>query len=522
MFDILIRGGRIVDGSGNNWYYGDVGIREDRIAAIGHLKGAEARRVIEAQGLVVSPGFVDIHTHSDLAEFTQPEAKPKIMQGVTTEVVGNCGFSLVPTSDSTWRSFYKQLHFIMGDIPKRWRTLAEYYDDLARQGTSVNVASYIGHGALRAAVMGFENRPPSPDEMAQMKKLLAQGLEEGAMGMSTGLIFTPSSFSTTDELVELCEVLAEQGGIYVSHIRGERDTLFQAVEEIIEIGQRSGAPVHMSHIEAVDRPNWGKAEQEIQMMEAARARGIDISYDMFPYRGSPIRVFSMIPAWAGKGSLDDVRRRFMDPSIRAAIVEQARPQDWEDIVVTKFAGQQGEAWRGRTIAQIAREEGKGPWDLVFDLFIADTSLIITQLHMLSESDVRMAMRHPLGMIISDGTYDPEALRHPRLYSAFAEVLGKYVREEGVLRLEEAVRKITSAPAQRVGLRDIGLIREGMAADITIFDIEAIRSRSTYFDPEQYPVGIEYVLVSGQITMEKGEHTGIRAGRILRRCPEPSG
>jgi len=516
MFDILIKGGRIVDGSGNNWYYGDVGIKGDRIVAIGHLEGAEARRVIEAHGLVVSPGFVDIHTHSDLAEFIQPEAKPKVMQGVTTEVIGNCGFSLVPTSDPTWRSFYKQLYFIMGEIPKRWHTLAEYYDDLAKQGISVNVASYIGHGALRAAVMGFENRPPSADEMIQMKRLLAQGLEEGAMGMSTGLIFAPSSFSTTDELVELCEVLAEQGGIYVSHIRGERDTLFQSVEEIIEIGERSGVPVHMSHIEAVDKPNWGKVGQEIQMMEAARARGIDISYDVFPYRGSPIRVFGIIPTWAGKGSLEDVRRRFMDPSTRAVIIEQARPQDWEDIIVAKFAGPRGETWRGRTIAQIAREEGKSPWDLVFDMFIADTSLILTQLHMLSESDVRMAVRHPLGMIASDGSYETEALRHPRLYSAFPEVLGKYVREEGVLRLEEAVRKMTSAPAQRLGLRDIGLIREGMMADITIFDPEAIRSRATYFDPEQYPVGIEYVLVSGQITVEKGKHKGTKAGRILRK------
>lgn len=515
MFDLLIRNGKVVDGTGSNWFYGDVAITGDVIQAVGRIDG-EARRSLDATDLVVAPGFVDIHAHSDVAVYTEPECRAKVLQGVTTEVNGNCGYTIVPSTTDSRALMRDRSRFLFGDVPGEWSTLAEFYADLTAKRFSVNVAQLIGHGALRAAVLGLENRAASPDELRRMKGLLAQGLDDGAFGMSTGLIFEPSSFADTEELISLCETLRERGGLYVSHVRGERETALDSVRELLETGERSGVPVHMSHMEAVDRPNWGKVEAELSLLTAARLRGVDVSYDMYPYRGSPVRVFSIIPRWAAEGGIEDVRRRLSDLATRQRIVEGSPPQGWEQVIVSRWSGHRGRKLWGRSIADLAREEQKQPWDVVFDLFVADPSLIITQLDMLSETDIRRAMAHPLGMVASDGTHDPDALRHPRLYSAFAELLGKYVREEQVLRLEEAIRKITSAPARRLGMTDIGILQPGAKADLTVFDPERIRSRATYLDPEQHPEGIEWVIVSGVVTVSHGLHTGVRAGRVLRR------
>ena len=530
MFDLVIRNGKIVDGTGNNWFYGDLAVEGDRLAAIGWLGECEAGEVLDATDKVIAPGFLDIHCHSDMAVVRHPECRAKILQGVTTEVNGNCSFTPVPVTEKTREYWQARSYFIFGDLAQDWKTFDEYFSAIAGQGVSLNVSSMVGLGALRAAVMGAESRPPSADEMKAMKRLLTQALEEGALGLSTGLIFEPCAFASTDEIVELCGVLRQYDRLYVSHIRGERETSIQATQELIEIGERSGVPVHMSHLEAVDRPNWGKTEREIQRMLDARARGVDVSYDMYPYRGSPIRVFSIIPRWAAQGGYDDVKARLRDPATRRRIIAEANPQGWDKILVARFGGRtsdptdptdltEGIAERsalGRSVADLAREHSKDPWDTVFDMFLADTSLILTQTDMLSETDLRVALSHPLGMIASDGTHDPDALLHPRLFGTFAEVLGKYVREERVLRLEEAIRKFTSAPAARLGLRDLGVLREDARAELTVFDPATIRSKSTYADPERHPEGIEYVIVSGKVVVRQGEHSGARPGRVIRK------
>lgn len=516
MFSLLLRNARVVDGTGNNWFRGEVAVSGSRIAAVGRLGDGPAETVLDVADKVVAPGFIDLHAHSDLAVVRDPDCPAKIHQGVTTEINGNCGFTPVPTTRETRTYWQERSYFIFGERALSWETLADYFSTLEQQGVALNVGSLVGLGALRAAVMRGANRPAAPAELEAMKRLLAEALDQGALGLSTGLIFEPCGFASTDEIIELCSVLRERGKLYVSHIRGERETSIQATEELLEIGRRAGIPVHMSHLEAVDRPNWGKARREIQMMEDARTQGLDVSYDMYPYRGSPIRVFSLLPRWAAEGTYADVQERMRDPVTRRRIIAEAKPQGWENILVARFGDRRQRHLRGRSVADLAADQSRDPWDVVFDMFLEDTSLILTQLDMLSETDVRVALRHPLGMIVTDGTYDPDALLHPRLFGTFAEVLGTYVREERVLRLEEAVRKFTSAPAARVGLTDRGVVRPGYRADLTVFDPETIRSRATYADPERPPDGIAYVIVGGKLVLDQGRPTGARPGEVLRR------
>jgi len=518
--DILIRNGKIVDGSGNNWFYGDVGIVGDRIEAVGRLEGAEATQVIDATGLVVAPGFVDIHGHGDMTAILKPEVRPKAMQGVTTEVYGSCGITAYPIPPERRELITRHYGFIFQEA-RTWPTVEDYFQEVEHQGIGINVGTHVGNGGLRLAVVGDEDRPATPDELAQMKSLLAQAMEQGAVGMSTGLIFAPSSYADTDELVELSKVLAQYDGIYASHIRGERETLMKAVKEAIAIGERSGARVEVSHVEAVGRPNWGRMQDELRLLELARERGVDVSFDVYPYTGSPVRLFNMIPGWAREGGALAARERMKDPETRKRILAEAPPQNWDKILVTKYAGPPGgPEWWGRSIEDLAQEHGKEPLDFACDLLVADADLIISDLEMLSEADLRYAIAHPLGVIIADATYEVGGLLHPRVFATFAKVLAQYVRDERVLRLEEAIRKMTWAPAQRIGFWDIGLIRPGMKADLVVFDLENMRPKATFAQPEQHPEGFVYLLVNGQITVEQGVYRRAMAGRVLRRPGHP--
>ncbi|MGQ9585625.1 MAG: N-acyl-D-amino-acid deacylase family protein [Anaerolineae bacterium] len=518
--DVLIRNGKIVDGSGNPWFTGDVGIVGERIAAVGRLDGAEAALEVDATGLVVAPGFVDIHGHGDMMALLAPEVRPKALQGVTTEVGGSCGITAFPVPLARRDLIARHYGFIFQEA-RTWQTLEDYFREVEAQGVGINVGAHVGHGALRMAVLGDVNRPPTPDELEQMKSLLAQALEQGAVGMSTGLIFAPSSYGDTEELVELAKVLARYDRLYASHIRGERETLMEAVREAIAIGERSGARVEVSHVEAVGRPNWGRMPDELRLLEQARERGVNVAFDVFPYRGSPVRLFNMIPVWAREGGALAARERMKDPEARRRILAEAPPQDWEKILVTKYAGPPGgPEWWGRSIADLAQEHGKTPLDFACDLQVTDPDLIITDLEMLSESDLRAALAHPLAAIITDATYEVGGLLHPRVYSAFAEVLARYVRDERVLSLEEAIRKMTWAPAQRVGFWDVGLIRPGMRADLVVFDLQGLRSKATFANPEQHPEGFIYLFVNGQVTVEEGLYRQAMAGRVMRHPGQP--
>jgi len=516
MYDLLIKNGRIVDGSGNPWYRGDVAVNGGKISAVGHVV-SEARETIDAEGLVVSPGFIDPHSHSDLVLMSQPEASIKVMQGVTTEVVGQDGLGEAPLRDDVVDQWRRYLSGLNGDPPLDWdwRSLGDYLDRLDAAKPSVNVASLVGHGNIRLLAIGMENRKPRPTELDEMRRLLAKSMDEGALGMSTGLIYPPCVYADTQELTELCRVAAAKGGIFVVHMRNEGDRLFPSMDEVISVGRESEVPVHISHFKANGRLNWGKAPMALTRVEEARASGVDVTFDQYPYTAGSTFLGSLLPTWVHEGGVEKLVERLRDPGLRKRIAshlgregDEGSPNEWDRILLTYVKTAANKRYEGMRISEIATVTGKSPSDVVMDLVLEEENAATQATFSMSEEDVRTIMRSPLGMVCTDGIVLGRP--HPRAYGSFPRVVGRYVRE-GVLRLEEAVRKMTGYPAQRLGLIDRGLLRPGMAADITIFE-----------DPIRHPVGIEYVVVNGMITVKNGKHTGARTGRTLRKGALTSG
>ncbi len=522
-FDMLILNGRVVDGTGNPWFRADIGIKAGRIVKIGSLASASANKIIDARNLIVSPGFIDIHSHSDFALIKDPKAESKIMQGVTTEVIGNCGLSTAPIRENTRGLLEKYLEPIRFKVKLNWFTIGEYLNQLEKQGIGLNVATLVGHGTIRIAVMGFDNRLPTKEELDDMKLLVSQSMEDGAFGMSSGLIYPPGCYSNTRELIELCKVVGKYGGIYTTHIRDEEDALIESVKEAIEIGKLSGIPVHISHHKAAGRANWGKVKETLNLMDEAREKGIDVTCDQYPYAASCTFLSTVIPIWAHEGGTGKLIARLKDPEIRRRLakeIEEGIPE-WDKIMIVSVSSEKNKNFEGKTIAEISEAVGKNPADVTFDLLIEEEATVMAVFFEMCEEDVCTVMKHPVTMIGSDGlAVTPsgilgEVKQHPRSYGTFPRVLGKYVREERVLTLEEAIRKMTSFPAQRLGFRDRGLIREGFWADITIFDPSEIVDKATYTDPHQFPEGIKYVIVNGELVVEDGKHTGTLAGKVLR-------
>jgi len=496
-YDLIIEGGRIVDGTGGPWYYGDVGIQNGRIATIGSLKTGKADRRIDATGRVVAPGFIDIHTHADEEIAKLPLAHNYLRQGVTTLVGGNCGESIYP--------------------------VGEKLALLKKSGLGVNFALLIGQATIRKQVMGMADRDPTPEEMKRMKALLAQAMEQGAIGMSTGLYYAPGSYSKTEEVIELARVAARYGGIYASHIRDESDYqvgLVAAVKEAIDIGEKSGAPVQISHLKALGRSVWGKSAEALDLIRAARGRGVDVTFDQYPYAASSTSLIgAAVPRWAQAGGEARMKQRLLDPAIREKIrAEMLQAMEKrggpENLFIAVFGHDPG--LEGKHLAEIGKIKDKEPVDAAIDLLLAGDAAVVS--FSMLEEDVIRIMRSPDGMVASDGSLVSfgSGVVHPRVYGTFPRVLGKYVREDGILSLEEAVRKMTSAPANRIGLRDRGLIREGMVADITVFDPATVKDKATFQKPHQYPQGIEHVIVNGQPAVSGQTLTGIRAGSVLSR------
>jgi len=532
MYEVLIRNGRVVNGTGNPWFRADLAIEKGRIAAIGRLADEPADIVIDAEGLVVCPGFIDMHSHSDLTLLINPLAESKVRQGVTTEVTGNCGSSAAPLNDLLREEILRTVPMVReAGLELTWSTLGEYGRLLEERGISLNVAPLVGNANLRVLALGFENRPPTQDELEQMKRILAQAMKEGAFGMSTGLIYPPSCYADTKELVELARVVAEYGGIYATHIRGEGATLIQAVREAIEIGEKAGVPVEISHHKASGRANWGRVRQTLRMMEEARERGVDVTCDVYPYTAGSTGLDALLPAGAYEGGVEKLLERLRDPEARRKIREEMM-RSWEDrgpdtlgapewscIMISYCRGHP--ELEGRTIEEIARERNVDPFDLVFDLLIEEEASVGIVLFTMCEEDMRRVLVHPLSMIGSDSSARApygvlgKGKPHPRTYGTFPRILGRYVREERLLTLEEAIRKMTSLPAQKLGLRDRGVIHEGAWADLVILDPERVIDQATYQDPHRYPVGIEYVLVNGVIVIEREKHTKALPGRVLR-------
>jgi len=526
LFDVLIKNGYVVDGTGNPEFKADIGIESGKVSKIGDLNLEDGSRVIDANGLVVSPGFIDIHSHSEYSLLANSRAESKIRQGVTTEVNGNCGDSPAPIEGISEEAAEEIKEYKL-DID--WSTLGEYLDRLQRRGIALNVAQLVGHGTIRAAVIGCEHRPPTSEELGKMKQLVAQAMEDGAFGMSTGLFYLPGGFATTEEVIELCKVVARYGGIYTSHMRGEGDPLIEAVAEAIEIGEKANIPVQISHHKACGIENWGKVKKTLRMMEEARSRGVDVTCDVYPYEACGAGLISLIPNWAHEGGVDKLRERLEDPKNRERIKKEmlgGLPR-WESSIkqsgwgrIKVIGWKEHKKFEGKTLAEVAELKNADPFDLTFNLIIEKENPELIELAM-NEEDICTVMKHPLSMIGSDGwALAPygvlgETRTHPRSYGTYPRILGKYVREDKVLTIEDAIRKMTSLPAQKLGLRDRGIIREGMWADVVVFDPKRVRDKATYEDQHRYPQGIEYVLVNGEVVVERGEHTGALAGKVLR-------
>ncbi len=537
MFDVIIKNGKVIDGAGNPWFKADVGIDRQKISAIGRLSTEKASKIIDADGLVVSPGFIDMHSHSDLVLLVNPKAESKIKQGITTEVIGNCGESAAPLNDLMKEEIRKTEPLIEeAKLQLDWSTMKDYLNRLGRQGVAVNIVPLVGHANLRVCTMGFVDRSPTKTELEEMKKRLAQAMEEGAFGISTGLIYPPGCYAKTDELVELSRVVASYGGIYASHIRDEGEKLIESVKETIEIGEEAGLPVEISHHKARGKANWGKVKESLKMIEDVRGRGKDITCDVYPYVAASTVLSAMLPQWAYEGGTEKLVKRLTDAETRDRLSREMREESpdrasllganrWDFTQIARCKNHPD--FEGKTISEIAQMKHIDPFELVFDLLIDDASISVVRF-LMCEDDVCTVLRHPVSMIGTDGwAVAPygvlsEGKPHPRSYGSFPRVLGKYVREERILTLENAIRKMTSLPAQKLGLRDRGIIREGMRADITIFNPETITDRATYQNPHQYPDGIEYVIVNGKTAVRDRGHTGALAGRVMIPREVPAG
>jgi N-acyl-D-aspartate/D-glutamate deacylase len=524
MYDVIIENGQVVDGTGNPWFKADVGVKDGKIVTVGSLKEAQAAERINAEGDVVAPGFIDIHTHSDALLFAEPREQAKIVQGITTEVIGNCGISAAPTSPDNLDLLQKYCSSVFGTVPLAWdwREYGDYLESVEKRKTISNVAGLVGHGAIRIAAMGFEDRDPNPEELSRMKRMLDAALDAGAFGLSSGLIYPPGLFSGTSEMIELCKVVANRGGIYTTHMRGETDAVLDSVRETIQVAERSGIPTEISHHKTAGKQNWGKCQQTLRMVEEARDKGLDVTCDAYPYIAASTTLATLLPPWTHAGGMAKMLERLRNPQNRARIKQEivkgipgwenyVKASGWDGILISSC--KKNKEYEGRTLQAIADEKKCEPADSLFDLLVETSGEILMVIFMMCEEDVASILKHPAVMAGSDSLQ-----AHPRYYGTFPRILSKYVRQDKVLTLAEGVRKMTSMPAQKLGLRERGVLAEGKWADITVFNANTIEDRGTFLKPQQYPVGINYVLVNGRVAVRKGEYTGMVAGQLLRhRC-----
>jgi N-acyl-D-amino-acid deacylase len=524
MLDTLIRGARVIDGTGNSWFRADVGIEAGRISRLGALNGEAAQQVVDADDAVLAPGFIDIHTHSDFTLPRFPRCESMVAQGVTTQVTGNCGFSPFPVVSERLELLRRYTEFISGGLPWDWRSAAEYFDYIDALPLANNVVPLVGHGALRIAAMGFENRAPTGDELETMQRLAAESLEQGAFGLSSGLIYVPGTYAETPELIAMARVASRYGGFYATHLRSETEHLVAAVEEALTIGRDAGVPVELSHHKVMGQQNWGMVEHTLAMVDEARRDGLDVTLDQYPYTGSSTSIGAFLPTWSLEGGVDELLRRLDDEADRTRIKQQteaSKPMAWDKVVVAGMRLPHHRRFEGMTIEAIGRELGREPLEAALDLAQEEGGLFPIIRFGMSEDDVRTVMRHPQVMIASDGhalNATDDTMPHPRNYGTFARVLDTYVRGEGHLALEEAIRKMTSLPAQRLGLWDRGLVRPGCVADLVLLRPEAVKEEATFADPHRYASGVDRVWVSGIEVWREGRDTGAEAGKVLRRGP----
>jgi N-acyl-D-amino-acid deacylase len=499
--DLVIRNARILDGTGNPWYRADIAIAGGKIAAIGRI-GGEAARVIDARERIVAPGFIDVHTHIEGAILERPEARNFLADGVTAVITGNCGGSRTD--------------------------LARYFAEIEQKGAALNLASLIGHNSVRSAVMGTANRPATAEELDKMRALVDRAMQDGAVGFSTGLIYIPGTYASSDEVVELAKVAGRHGGVYASHMRDEGDKVLEAIAEAIRVGREARVPVQLSHFKIDNKRLWGMSEKTLAAVEGARREGIDVVVDQYPYTSSSTGIGMLLPSWALADGAEAIKKRLSDPATRVKILREMQDRwrrvhgrkhlDWAHLARATHDPK----LEGKTITEITREKGRKAklqqeFETVLEIQLAGGAQMVYD--SMSGRDVERIMRYPHAAVASDAGI-PEfgsGVPHPRAYGTNARVLGKYVREMGVITLEEAVRKMTSLPARTFGLRDRGLVREGFWADLVVFDPAKVSDQATFEKPHQYSVGFDYVLVNGVPVIEEGKAGGARPGKVVRRA-----
>lgn len=520
MLDLLIRGGRVVDGIASTWYRADVGVQGDSVVVLrGDTSSVQAARVIDATGCVVCPGFIDMHSHSDLAMLVEPRHDAKVRQGVTTEALGMDGLAYAPISPKNLEPLLRHTAAINGEAPRdvRWSTVKEFLD-LFDGRVACNVAYFVPHAAVRVEAMGWDARLPTPDELRRMRELVRQGVQDGAFGFSAGLTYAPGAYSDTNEVADLCRAMRDLGGIYVTHARYTLgDRLLDPFREAVAIGRESGVPVHISHYHSSVQ---GMGQKMTALVDEGHSAGVDVTYDQYPYPAASTLLHSLLPYWVHAGGPYALLERIKDPRVRDQIADDIYPQ-WgggPDLSAYTFScvpSAKNKEWEGRSVTDLARAQGKRMVDAICDLLIEENLGVAFVARTGNEENIRAILRHPAQMVGSDGILTGDR-PNPRSFGTFPYVLEHFARREGLISVEEAVRKMTSLPAQRLGLRDRGVLRDGMKADIVVFDPDAVSARATFEDPKRYPEGIRHVIVNGQPVIADGQHTGALPGQALRR------
>jgi N-acyl-D-amino-acid deacylase len=533
MLELAILGGTVLDGTGKAPFAADLGIQGDRIVKVGRIKKGEALKEIEARGDMVAPGFIDTHSHSDLMVLNEPEILPKLMQGITTELLGQDGIGAAPIRREQAAAWRQYLSGLSGDPPIAWdwESLDEYAERIAGVVPGLNEVLLVPMGNVRLTVMGMEDEPADEGQIRAMENEIRKGLEEGAVGISLGMIYPPCTYFRRAEMVRLFRACAERGGFLVVHTRSGGDRVLEATEEIIALAEEGEVPLHISHFKVSGKRNWSKMRQALEILEKAKRGGMDIGFDIYPYTAGSTMFMAILPPWALEGGVEKMLQRLRDPQVRRKLSDQflqPAPKDptapgwenhanligWENLMISSVSRPEHQSWVGRFVSDIAKTLQRDPAETALDILLEEEGRVGMISFLMTEENVIMGMKHPLAMICTDGLLGGNP--HPRVYGTYPRILGRYVREARIMDLEEAIPKMTSLPARRLGLNDRGIIAEGKAADLVIFDPDEVLDRATYENPRQYPVGIRHVLVNGVHSVADGKFTGKRGGRVLRR------